>query len=96
MATSVCHPASLIVVRNGARIGRPVRRIGVTVRIRPEDLPDLEDVISLPAIKRHDGAVIVDVEFVVAFPGIDTQSAVDRLVIIDAFHFEMELAWRVL
>ena len=75
------------IVGDHTRIVR-TRRIGIVeaVRVGAEHLSDLEQVLAATAVQRGDGAVVVDVELVVAVRGADRETPVDGAVVVDALH----------
>ena len=79
------------IVGDHARIAR-ARRIGVDVAVRvgAEHLADLEQVLALATVERSDGAVVVDVELIVAVTCTHGQATVDGAVVVDALDLGRE------
>ena len=67
-------------------VGAVARRVVVAVHVGAEHLADLEQVAAQAAVQRGDGAVVVDVELVVARGAAHQQAAVDAAVVVDALH----------
>ena len=81
------------VAAGGLDRGEDVRRgdLGVRAPCRLEELADLDAVRAAATVQRGRGAVVVDVELVVAADGVDLQ-VLGRAIVVDALELRMQRA----